>query len=153
MNVITKRRFKLYLSIISRAAASTVSGVMRVMQRWSVGQTRRWQGPQSTFSCRTTVFSRLQSVWRESVEPMMTTTGLSKATPKWRGPVSLVMRRPQQTDKRDEHVKRHDGITHVDGLFLHVLDNTAGYGQLAGPGSTRIFAPYCAMSPSQTRAK
>ena len=144
---------KVYLSIISRAAASTVSGVMRVMQRWSVGQTRRWQGPQSTFSCSTTVFSRLQSVWRESVEPMMTTTGLSNATPKWRGPVSLVMRRPQllisamSTSSGTMTSPISTGFSCICPTIRRAM------GSSPGPGSTRIFAPYCAISPSQTRAK
>ena len=73
-------------------SSKTIFGVISVMQRWSVGHDFLWQGEQSSSCRRTTVFSRLDAVYRGSVGPIITATGTFKATAKCRGPVSLVIK-------------------------------------------------------------
>ena len=73
--------------------STTESGVIRVMQRWSMGQRRRSHGRHATDAVRTSTCSRLRSVFSRRVGPKNTIDGTSKATARWRAPASLATSR------------------------------------------------------------
>src|SRR4030042_5994885 len=62
----------LFLSSSSRPACKTISGVMSLMQRWSVGHCFLWQGGEGRACRRTVVFSKFDAVEAGAVGTLFT---------------------------------------------------------------------------------